>query len=251
MRSALATLVFLAACSRGTSPDLDAAPGDRRDAPEVAVDAPALPGDDLAPVRHTIVVDGIDDFFASEQFATTSNGYDARVTWDETHLYLGYGGPDLDPAALDAASKWLFVAIDVDPGAATGAAQSLAYNTQHAVFPAGFGAELYARYKCDGSFATLEQFAAPDWMTSATAPQVARSGSFVELAIPRAVFGTATTVGVVTWMINEKPDFEGTFAGLYAGNFTDGYQPALALTKYLRADFTSPRAPNDPLNQAP
>jgi hypothetical protein len=251
MRIAAAILLFTA-CSHGTSPKLDAAPVDRRDAPPEDIDAPVLPGDDLAPARHTITVDGIDDFFASEQFATTSNGYGARVTWDEANVYLGYGGPDLDPTALDTATKWLFVAIDVDPGGSTGAAQSLAYNTQRAVFPTGFGAEFYARYKCDGTFTTLEQFAGNDtWMTSATAPQLARSGSFVELAIPRSVFNGATAVGITAWMINEKPDFEGTFAGLYAGNFTDGYAPALPLTKYLRADFTSPRAPNDPLNEAP
>ena len=52
-------------------------------------------------------------------------------------------------------------------------------------------------------------------------------------------------------MINEKPDFEGSFAGLYGDNFTDGYAAALPLTRYLRIDFVSPLAPNDPENRAP
>lgn len=247
MRIAL-LLTGAAACSSASNagPTLDGSPGGP-DARPVA-DAPVDQGTGYT---HTITIDGTDDFLAGEQFSTTSAAYGARVTWDANHVYVGYSGPDLDPAALDTGFKWLFVYFDFDPGAATGATTSLRYNTQAATFPPGFGAELYARWKADGSFASIDQRQPDGTYTELATPTADQAGTFVELAIPRVLLGGATTIGVVTWMINEKPDFEGSFAGLYPGNFADGYAATLPLTKYLRIDFASDAAPNDPANQAP
>lgn len=245
-------LTCAAACAGGHSmPKLDGGT-DAAAARDADPDAPPDAPIGAAAYRHPITIDGTDDFAAADTFATTSAGYVARISWDDDNVYLGYSGPDLDPSALDTQTKWLFAALDLDPGAGTGATSSLTYNTQHAVFPAGFGAELYARWKCDASFHSLEQDAGGGtWTTSATTLPSAHTGSYVELAIPRSVLGTSATIGVVTWMINEKPTFEGSFAGLYAGNFTDGYAASLPITKYLQIDFASPRAPNDAANAKP
>jgi len=242
-----------AACAGGrTTPHLDGRDVDGRDSDgPVAIDASpdAPPG--AQPYAHTIAIDGTDDFAVADRFATTSTAYAARVSWDAQNVYVGYAGPDLDPAALDTSSKWLFAYLDLDPGAGTGSTTSVTYNTQHATFPAGFGAELYARWKCDGTFHSLERYQAPSWTADATVVPAAQAGTYVELAIPRSVLGSATTIGLVTWMINEKQSFEGSFAGLYAGNFTDGYAMALPITTYLKIDFAAARAPNDAANQAP
>lgn len=240
---------MLAACGRDSvQPKLDGAP--QHDAPRIDG-----AGDGVLPYRHTIILDGTDDFAAEDTFMTTSSPtFGARVTWDDHYLYVGYSGPDLATTVTDAGSKWLFVYLDLDPGAGTGATQSQAYNTQHATFPAGFGAEFYGRYKCDGTFTTLERYdttSGTSWSTTSPAPQTAQAGQYLELSISLAQLGAGAQLGIVTWMINEKPLSEGSYAGLYAGNFTDGYAANLALTKYLRADFTSPLAPNDSPNQRP
>jgi len=238
-------LIVVAGCGSASSPLLDGPPG--QDGPRDDADGDAPGG----AYRHTITIDGVDDFVSRETFPTTSTGYVARVTWDADNLYVGYSGPDLDPAALDTGFKWLFVSLDLDPGASTGATTSLTYNTQAASFPTGFGAELYARWKCDATFTTLEHFDGGDlWSTIAT-PISGHAGDFIELAIPRTQLGGAQVIGLVTWMINEKPSFEGSFAGLYADNFADGYAASLPLTRYLRVDFGSPVQPNDDANRAP
>lgn len=257
---------LLVGCSTASAPFLDS--GVTADAPRHD-DAPAdmfvPPVDDLPPAdtaggdtaavyAHTVVLDGLDDFSAGEQFSTTSNAFTARVAWDADNLYIGYAGPDLDPATSDAKSKWMFAYIDIDPGGATGAIESQTYNTQKAKFPAGFGAEFYARWKCDATFHTLEQFAGgTTWTTTTTTPPSGHAGQFVEIAIPRTALGAVIpqTIGVVSWMINEKPGVEGTFAGLFSGNFTNGYGAAMQLTKYLHVDFASQHEPNDPGNVAP
>jgi len=255
-------VLVLAACGpSGGTPD--ARNGSHPDA-RVTIDAiretdagnppDAAPDAGVGKYRHTITIDGTNDFALGDTFATTSASYTAYVTWDDTDLFLGYQGPDLDPAAPNTDTKWVFAYLDVDPGAATGEAQSETYNTQRATFPTGFGAEYYVRWKCDASFATIEMAdGAGGWTTIAGAVTNGHAGDFVELSIPTEAFGgpSVAVIGVETWMINEQATVEGTYAGLYPTNFTDGYYPDLALTAYLRADFLAPNAPNDPANRRP
>ena len=238
----LVAILFLAACSKATATDMiDAAP--KRD----AADEP----DASTAYRHTIQIDGTDDFLSTEQFATTSTGYEARVTWDAANIFVGYSGADLNPATADTATKWLFVYLDVDPSTTNGAAMNETYNTQRATFPTGFRADYYVRWKCDESLLSLKKYNGAAWADDTSVPPAARGGSFVEIAIPRAVIGASDKVNVVTWMINEKANAEGTYAGLYAGNFVDGYHANLALTRYLKIDFTASRDPNDTANRGP
>jgi hypothetical protein len=238
----LVLLLVLAACSKGNAKaDIDAAP--KRDAANDGPDASTA-------YRHTIQIDGVDDFLSAEQFPTTSAGYDARVTWDDDNVYVGYSGTDLDPATADTATKWLFVYLDSDPGAPNGALVSETYNTQGATFPTGFRADYYVRWKSDATLLSLKQYNGATWDDHTTVPPAARGGSYVEIAIPRAAIGGGN-VHLVTWMINEKPNEEGTYAGLYAGHFVDGYHANLALAKYLKIDFGATRDPNDVANQGP
>ncbi|HUS33503.1 MAG TPA: hypothetical protein VMZ53_33605 [Kofleriaceae bacterium] len=224
----------------------DGAPGkpDARVVPDVA----PTPDTPPQPYRHVIMIDGTDDFSPTELFATTSASFTARIAWDDDNLYVAYEGPDLATTTSDADKKWLFVYLDT---AAGGETQSEQYNTQRVTFPGTFAADYYARYKVDGTFASLQHGSGGTWTTATPAPTTAQSGMFVELAIPLAAIGAGTSLDLVTYMINEKALAEGTFAGLYAGNFADGYAVNTQLTTYLHVDFTSQRTPNDAANKRP
>jgi hypothetical protein len=238
MKYALA-LVMLAACGD----DVPAKPDAR-----VIPDAAPMPDMPPEPYRHVITVDGTDDFSPTELFATTAASFDARVTWDDANLYVGYAGPDLSPTTGDADKKWLFVYLDTTAGGETKSEQ---YNTQRATFPGTFAADYYARYKIDGTYASLQHADSGTWSTASPAPTTGQAGTFVELSIPLSAIGAGTSLDLVTYMINEKALAEGTFAGLYAGNFTDGYAIDMQLTAYLHVDFTSTRVPNDAANKRP
>lgn len=201
-----------------------------------------------APYRHVISIDGNDDFSSADTFPTTSASFVARIAWDDKSLFVGYSGPDLATSTSDAGTKWLFVYLDTAPG---GEAQSELYRTQRATFPTGFAADAYARYKVDGTFSSLRVASGGTWTDGAPALMTAQSGTYLEMAIPLSAIGAGSQLSIVTWMINEKDLAEGTFAGLYNGNFTDGYAANLALTAYLQADFTSARVPNDDANRKP
>ena len=234
----------LVACSKGKAVEF-------RDAPPKLDDA-ADEIDASTAYRHTIQIDGLDDFLSTEQFTTTSAGYDARVTWDDANIYVGYSGADLDPAAADSGTKWLFVYVDSDP--AGGSAVNETYNTQGATFSAAFRADWYVRWRADAMLLSMKKYDGAAWVDDATVPPAARGGSFVEIAVPRAAIGAAgdgNEVRLVTWMINEKANAEGSYAGLYADNFVDGYHANLALTRYLKIDFATARDPNDPANRGP
>lgn len=238
----VAVAVALVACSKGKAVEYLDAPPSADAANEI---------DASTAYRHTIQIDGLDDFLSTEQFPTTSAGYDARVTWDDANIYVGYAGADLDPAAVDSGTKWLFVYVDSEPGG--GAAVNETYNTQGATFPAGFRADWYVRWRADAMLLSLKKYDGAAWVDEATVPPAARGGSFVEIAIPRAAIGAEGDgeVRLVTWMINEKANAEGSYAGLYADNFVDGYHANLALTRYLKIDFAAARDPNDVANRGP
>ena len=220
-------------------------------AADSVLDAP----DASVPYRHTIVLDGLNDFtLAAEKFATTSVGYDAFITWDATALYVGYAGTDIGSGASD--KKWVFVYLDADPLAGTGASVGETYNTEHPKFPAGFGAEAYFALKTDGSFSQFKKYSAGSWSTvvvsGVTFSRNAVAG-YVEMKIPLASIAppAPTKLGVVTLMMNEAPTVEAAYAGLYAGSFTDGYATAVPVTYYLGADFASASSPNSAANRKP
>ena len=237
MKAALA-LLLLVACGDDTKQHPDA-----RVIPDTSTHDVTAP-----PYRHTITIDGIDDFSPTEVIATTSASYIARIAWDDTNLYVGYSGADLSTTTGDAGTKWLFVYLDTTAG---GEAQSEMYNTQRATFPTNFQADYYARYKVDGTLTSLQHVVGGTWTTASPAPMTGQSGTFLELAIPLSAIGAGSQLDLVTYMINEKQLAEGTYAGLYATNFVDGYSTNVPLTVYLHADFTSSRTPSDPANGRP
>jgi hypothetical protein len=204
--------------------------------------------------RHTVVIDGTNDFTAtSERFTTTSgaaSGYFAYVTWDAANLYVGYEGADISGTTGTPGNKWVFAYLDTDPGAGTGATSGVTYNTETPTFPTGFGAEFYLRWKCDDTFSTLEMHGGAGWSTVAVSGVTHhRTGTYVEFSIPLATLGAPSKVGVVTLMMNETGGVEAAYAGIYVDNFTDGYHASVPIAHSLLGDFASPLSPNDPSNE--
>jgi len=204
------------------------------------------PVDAGPPWKHTIVVDGVNDYYlAQEKFQTTSIGYEAFITWDDSNIYVAYSGADIGSSA--SANKWVFAYIDVDPGMATGPASAERYTNQAPRFPAGFGAEYYLRWRTDNADAAIKNWDGASWAFVTTTVTKQKLGGYVELRFPRSTLGTSTRFGLVTFMMNEQAGGEWTYAGLYSDSFVDGYSPATApkvFTKYLLIDTTTPAAPN-------
>jgi hypothetical protein len=263
-------LSLLAGCAAGHL-DADAEPLDAVDARAVIPDAAAPPPDAARgdagpsadagretdgralPYRHTIAIDGANDFTAaSEAFTTTSAGYTAYASWDDASIYLGYEGADV--ASSDAA-RWVLVFFDVDPGGAGGATVGEAYNTQQPGMPAGFTADFAFRWRASNDFQQLQAYGGGAWSDTGATPATYQTGTFLETAIPRSVLGDPSALAITALMINETGLSEGSYAGLYAGSFTDGYYDAsiapIPLTRFLLADLASDAAPNDPSNQRP
>ena len=233
---------------------LDALDADDAFVPDAAADALADIADaTVLAYRHTIAIDGLNDFAAAEAFSTTTVGFTAYVSWDATNLYLAYDAADV---SAGNPKHWLFAYLDLDPGVGTGALSSVAYNSQSSTFTAGFGAEYYLRWKASDDFSTLEVHGATGWTTATAAVSRKKKGSFVEFELPLAALGitTPTQLGVLTYWINETAFVESTFGGLFAGSFADGYSSASAskaIGAYLLADFATAAAPNDSTRKRP
>ena len=100
------------------------------------------------PYRHTISIDGMNDFNAGEVFQTTSTGYTSYITWDDDHLFLGYEGPDVGSSQ----GRWLLVYLRGTAGTTTG----VPYNTQQPALP--FDARYHLAWKCDGSYRIFKEW---------------------------------------------------------------------------------------------
>lgn len=241
-----------AADAADTKPDVvDSAPDTALDTADSAEVPPT-------PLRHTITIDGTNDFTpASEKLSTTTTAFDAYVTWDASAIFVGYVGADLGATA--SATKWLLVYLDRDPGAATGATKTEKYSSQQHTLPTGFGAEAYFAIKTDGSFSQLKLWSGTTWDTATSNPVTkARNASidYIEMKIPLSVLGATapTKVGVVSFLLNETASGEWTWAGLWSGSFTDGASLATAPFKigsYAQVDFSSALAPNSASNKKP
>lgn len=248
----IVAVLLCSACPSSSSGPTDASP--RSDA--AANDALAASDGPATPYRHTIVIDGTNDFTTDESFATTTAGYAAYVSWDADYVYIGYAGVDIDTQTVDSATKWVFVYFDVDPGTGSGAIRGEQYNTQRPGFPSGFGAHSYYRWKSDDSFEGLQKFQSGDtWETDPTVVNAAVNGQFMEVAIALTTLLSPSKLGIMMLMVNEKALGEYSYAGLYDGSFADGYYDVstsdIPSSFYLEADFSAVRVPNDLVNRKP
>ena len=229
------------------------------------LDAECLSGSCLdhtceAAYRHTVPLDGTNDFAAVEEFPTTSAGYVAYATWDADYLYVGYQGSDIGATAT--ATKWVQIYLDVDPDDASGASTGVTYNTQTPSFPAGLRPDFHFGWQTTANSVDNRLEYLGDWQSAdpSTTIDVARSGDFVEFRIALSGIYDPEKVALTVFMINEQAGTEWTFAGLYpdawglgAGDIpvSDGYFATIPVSTYLLADFALAREPADSMNKQP
>ncbi len=195
--------------------------------------------------NHTITIDGWNDFdAATEQFATTSAGYTAYYSWDETYFYFGLEGPDM---AANDPFKWvIFYASGTNGMPSTTLGQNYGMtNPQRPTL--AFPVTWHGRWRTSNNLTSFQRFTGgfPDWVES-TVPvggHVYQRGQFLEWRVPRAdLFATARVVRVHLSMLNEQAGIESTWAGCPSTSFVDGLDPDY--TKYFEFDLGESKAPN-------
>jgi hypothetical protein len=206
----------------------DAAPDAARDAssdaatPDAAGDAAGdATADACTPYRHTITIDGTDDFSSAEHFATTSAGYAGRVAWDANYVYVGMTGSDIASGSM---TKWFVVYLSGAGGTTTG----VPYNTQTTTLP--FPAKWHVRWRADGAVTQALTWNGASWVDAAWnfSGAVFQSGSYIEMRIARSNISSPTTLNFEMNVLSAQTGVEGTYAGVPSTAFTDGYNPSIA-----------------------
>jgi Pentapeptide repeats (8 copies) len=201
--------------------------------------------------RHTITIDGVNDFDAArDRFATTTLGYTAYLSWDDTGLYLGMDGTDVGSGD---GTRWFLVYLDTN-GAGFGTSVGVTYRTQTPALPSGFLADYAFRWRADNLFQGVQRWdsGGSTWVDDATVTAITRqTGTFVETRISLTDVGTPGTIGVAAFMLNETDLAEYSFAGVPSGTFADGYYPTIPMTGWISADRALSTNPNDPTRLRP
>jgi hypothetical protein len=165
--------------------------------------------------RHSIVIDGNNDFLPGEKLSTSSGGYFAYLAWDASTLYLGMSGgqiPEDDPSVfLLAYLGW----PGVEPRSKVGQAYK-------AVTPQlSFDASHYARWQGANKGSSLMKFTSDMTWEEALLTMVggkhSQKDTFVELAVPFAALSSTMpeaddVVPFVIFLLKETMGSESTFA---------------------------------------
>ncbi len=203
--------------------------------------------------RHTITIDGVNDFVASSDLVPASTaGASLYVTHDESALYVGLSSVDIAPGV--AGDKFLYFLFSVDPSLATGSAVS---SDGKAKFGAGKKVSYHWKERIvGGSYSEFRIGDAAGWAAD-WGPQnktVFVTTGFAEAKILLTELGGAapSSVSVTAYTV----DYGGAGGDGWVYNMlsgaTDG--PATAprdLVQHLRLSLPADAAPNDPSHVLP
>ena len=218
--------------------------GEAGPTPEGGLIAEAGPSEGGTEAGATHAIDGVNDFAAGEKLTTSSPLYDGYVSWDDTNVFFGMSGADV---GTSAASKWVLIYVDGNPGN-SGSAAGIGYDCggtctlQKASLP--FNAGFHIRWKADGTYTNLQKWDGAAWVSVGALSTASRQGTFMELSITRAALGKPTKLKVHMNMLIEQKSAEWTYAGVPSASFTDGKAPA-TFGKFYEFDLADKaKAPN-------
>lgn len=197
--------------------------------------------------RHTVVVDGINDFFPmSDAIATSTAGTQLYVTHDETDLFVGLSSPDIAPAG--AGNKFVYFLFSTDAALAAGNTLS---SDGKAKFGTGKAMTYHYKERIAGGTYTEYRIGnasgwTTDWGTQNKTSFVA--SGFLEARIALAELGGASpsSVAVTAYTVDYAGDSNNGWLYNMISGATDGSGVTPRdLVQYVGLDLPGPVAPND------
>ena len=188
---------------------------------------------------HTISIDGEDDFNSNEKLPTTTDGYTARVAWDDEYLYFGLSGPDL---ANSTPNKRLVVYLRDHLGPHTDMFDGVAYGTQKPLlyFDVDFHISILLQ---DGSPSAMvvngSAWEAASWNLSES--DVGQNGTFLEARVPWSYLDNPEEIKFASALVDSESGEEKTYAGVPYESFQDGDNPFF--TMFYRFEIGGTTAP--------
>lgn len=199
--------------------------------------------------RHTIKMDGANDFLPGETFMTSSGGYSAFIAWDRSALYLGMQGAQIPKKEQNTG---LFAMTYL---AWPGASGTMSAQTYSAVSPTlDFAATHYVRWNGDQSGASVFTYTGPgQWEESkfnnSQGQEFRQNGEFLEMKVPfETSFAEPVSaelpLKLVMFLLNETTNAESTYAA--APGVTGGDTKTPQFPKHFELKLVdSPTYPKD------
>ncbi|NOX88708.1 MAG: tandem-95 repeat protein [Calditrichaeota bacterium] len=181
-----------------------------------------------ATTYHQLIFDGTLEFTDDETFDTSTEGYNAYITWDENYLYLAYTGSKIGSSDDTLRSdQWIFWYIDSDPqrdpksGNGTDKAADVNtqitppdmwpyvwYDTQKWILP--FYADHYVMINLPGDTVIAHYNQEDDWWDTYNLDHnlciADTTIDLVEVKIPLELIGNPTEIYILGYIVSSEWD---------------------------------------------
>ncbi len=177
---------------------------------------------------HAVQIDGTNDFNTNgaETLLATTSGYTNWLTWDSNYFYYGYYSADLSSGDPD---RMLYVYFSTNASTnlaqITGSAYGEPQGNQFPVLP--FNANYFFRYIVTNGWDTAV------WTNNAWNSNVSpldaglsnvRNGSYLEMRIPKTNFRSASSLSVLSFILDKSTGAESIYGAVPSDTLADGYR---------------------------
>lgn len=177
----------------------------------------------IAPVDADIIIDGINDFDASDTYDTSQPGHLAHVAADANNLYIGRTGVDI---ATGGSNHWVVSYFGVSDSSTN---EGITFNTQQPNLP--FFATHALIWRADGGMTQLLNYSAGNWIdTGVVVNQMENNANaYWEAALDLDDIGSPTgSILFTSYFVFTGSGFEMSYAVAPADSIVNGsYDPNL------------------------
>ena len=188
----------------------------------------------LSGVSGAAVIDGVNDFTASETYATSGGpSHTGYVSLSSTHLHFGFNSPEVSGGG----AQHFAVAY---AGTVGGSTPGVNFNTQQPTI--NLSAAYAFIHRLDGGYDAVLEWGGAAWAASSITLSTFESGNFFEAAVDASDIGSPTQLAFVSYMLYEGSGFESSYNVFPSDSFVNGvYDPNISTS--LTLSVPEPAAP--------
>jgi hypothetical protein len=185
-------------------------------------------------VSGAAVIDGVNDFLASETYATSGGpSHTGYASLSSTYLHFGFDSPEITTGG----SSHFAIAY---AGTVGGSTPGVNFNTQQPTI--NFSATLAFIHRLDDGYNAVLAWNGSSWNASSITVSTIEAGNFFEAAVDAGDIGSPAQLAFVSYMLYEGSGFESSYNVFPSDSFVNAtYDPNIS--SFLTLSIPEPTTP--------